>query len=200
MHLTRHVTCGLALAMLLPVHLPAQHRTGSPTAVITTSGVGEVVIPPHWVQLRFGVSARDSASAAAADLGQRLVDRVIDTLQALGVERDSLQTAGLQVVPNRDYEEERRIINYDAEAVVRLALHDLEAHWPIHDRGHRREEHDAEVGTRCVPTPETDVVCLPPASRESPRSGLAFSRTVVRGACTVATPARQDHVRVDCRP
>jgi uncharacterized protein YggE len=126
MHRTRQVEGGLALVALLYTPLLAQQQTQSPTAVITTSGVAEVVIPPEWVLLRFGVSARDSTAAAASDRGQHLLDRVIDTLLALRVSRDSLQTVELQVGPNRDYAGERRIIDYEAQAVVRVVLHDLD--------------------------------------------------------------------------
>jgi len=126
MQLTAQLRWGLVLVALLQAHLPAQEQTRSPAAVITTSGIGEVVVPPDWVLLRFGVSARDSTAAAASERGQRLVDHVIDTLLALRLDRDSLQTVELRIGPNREYDEGNRIIDYGAQAVVRVVLHDLD--------------------------------------------------------------------------
>ena len=93
---------------------------------IVTSGDGEASLTPDRAVVRIGMQTNAPTAAAASSRNVRKVEAVIDTLRKLGYRVDSLRTVGFGVSPNYNYEEGRKLVDYQATATIRLVVNKLD--------------------------------------------------------------------------
>lgn len=113
----------LAALSGLPVAAHAQVPTVPRAASeIVTSGNGEATLTPDRAVVRIGMQTNAPTAAAASSRNVRKVEAVIDTLRKLGYRVDSLRTVGFGVTPNYNYEQGRKLVDYQASATIRLLV------------------------------------------------------------------------------
>ena len=112
-----------ALASSASAQVPTVPRAASE---IVTSGNGEATLTPDRAVVRIGMQTNAPTAAAASSRNVRKVEAVIDTLRKLGYRVDSLRTVGFGVSPNYNYEEGRKLVDYQATATIRLAVNRLD--------------------------------------------------------------------------
>lgn len=128
--LLRHPTGQAPLLCLLSGLLgPAVAQAPSSTAAseIVTSGSGTVFLPPDRAVVRIGVATRAVSASAASVPNGPLVARVQDTLRAIGFTAGALRVISFGVAPNYDYQNARRIIDYEARTTLEVRLQDVPA-------------------------------------------------------------------------
>lgn len=114
------------IAMLLFLVPPATAQwawaetTQSPEVVVR--GTGEVLVMPDRAEIHFAIESRgDEPGTAAADAATRQ-QRALEALRAAGVPDDAITTASYSVMPEWEYEEQRKRIlkGYRAYSVLRM--------------------------------------------------------------------------------
>ena len=124
-----HLFRSLAL-VLLPALLVAQDSQPSIRAPqLVTSATAEVALKPDRATLLFTVESRGTTAAKAGAESSRKQRGVIDTLRALGVAADQMQTASLQINPEYVYPGENkppRVSGYVARSSIRVEVLKIE--------------------------------------------------------------------------
>jgi uncharacterized protein YggE len=109
----------LSACLFIPSRIQAQDNSPK----ISTSGTATIKVPADHVQLTVGVSARaDRAKDAAARVAATL-NVVRDALVRLGLDRNSLPSAGYSV--NADYNDPKRANGYLASSSLSAELSNL---------------------------------------------------------------------------
>ncbi len=112
--------------VLLPAVLAAQEAQPSVRSPqLVTSATSEVALKPDRASLVFTVESRGATAAKAGAESSRKQRSVIDTLRALGVAADQMQTASLQINPEYVYPGENkppRISAYVARSSIRVEV------------------------------------------------------------------------------
>jgi len=120
-----HPFRSLAIA-LLPALLGAQDMQPSTRAPqLVTSATSEVALRPDRATLVFTVESRGATAARAGAESSRKQRGVIDTLRALGIAADQMQTASLQINPEYVYPGENkppRVSGYVARSSIRVEV------------------------------------------------------------------------------
>jgi uncharacterized protein len=99
----------------------------TPAGTIVVSGIGRVAVQPDVADLRLGVSiARPSVEAARAEAG-RIMEAILEAVDAAGVDRADVRTAMLSVQPRYDYRDGREpaLSGYEIANVVEVTVRDL---------------------------------------------------------------------------
>jgi uncharacterized protein len=115
----------LALSALAAPAVRAQQPAISPSAVITTSAVGEERVVPDRARISIGVQTRATTAADASTRNARLQRSIIDTLRALGIPQELITTSGYNVYPEQDYDQttrRARITGYNVQNTVNVEL------------------------------------------------------------------------------
>jgi uncharacterized protein len=108
------VLAAVALGVLGSGPLGAQ----SVPADIVTTGAAQVRLPPDRALISIGIETRGSTAAAASSANARPVNRVRDTLAALGFSRDSVRVSSYTVEGNYDHERGGKLIDYEATTIL----------------------------------------------------------------------------------
>lgn len=129
----------MALAVLLSIYVLAltrnaftQHdyigRSDQQIYTITISGEGEVTATPDIAEVTLGVQTekRDVAQAQAENTEQ--MNKIIEGLKGVGIDKDDIKTTNYNIYPNYDYSSEsgRRLLGYVVSQNVRVKIRDLE--------------------------------------------------------------------------
>ena len=93
---------GIFVAALPPVLAGQTPSTSSPPQISTT-GVGEASAVPDRATIYIAVQTRAATATAASADNARRVKAVMDTLRAIGVSGDQVQTANYSVTPEAPY-------------------------------------------------------------------------------------------------
>jgi len=114
------------LALTPAMHLAAQapERLDS-SSVLSTSGTGTIKLTPDHAVITVSVGTRDTSAAAASLKNGARLHRVLDSLNAARQSAESVQVVGLSVRPNED-RERAQVVDYEASAIIRIALRSLD--------------------------------------------------------------------------
>ena len=121
----RSIVTSCLAAVLLATSARAQSPASGPE--IVTTGSGSVVLPPDRAIVRVGVATRAATASAASLPNGPLVARVQDTLRVLGFTDRAARPISFGVVPNYDYQNGRRLIDYEARTTIEVTLQDVAA-------------------------------------------------------------------------
>jgi uncharacterized protein YggE len=121
----------LPLALLLSACAPMAGPDGFPRrpATVTVSGVGTVTASPDMAEITSGVVTQAPTAAGALAANSQAMEKVLQSLAALGVAARDIQTTGISVSPQRraGRGEGRppEIVGYEVTNQVRVKVRDL---------------------------------------------------------------------------
>lgn len=122
----------LVAGLLAPLSGVAAQSTSADPEVVTT-GTGTVLLPPDRAMVRIAVATRAASAAAASTGNGPVVTRVQDTLRVLGFTGAAVRAVSFGVTPNYDYQNARRIVDYEARTTLEVRLGDLGTLGPLLD-------------------------------------------------------------------
>ncbi|SES26386.1 SIMPL domain-containing protein [Psychrobacillus sp. OK032] len=96
-----------------------------PMRFITVTGNGKVDVQPNYVQLQLGVSTEDKNLSVAQQENANTMNQVIQSIIALGIPREDIQTSAYNIVPNYDYVEGRQVFRgYEVRNAITIKVTD----------------------------------------------------------------------------
>ena len=113
----------LAVGALMGSEVTAQtaaEETGK--REIVTSGTSTVRLAPDRVLIRVEIATRAESAAQATTTNGVSVLRVLDTLRVLGLTAPAVRTSALSIGPNIDFQNARRVVDYQAAASIDVDL------------------------------------------------------------------------------
>ena len=119
-----------ALSLVAPPASPHFLSAQSPSAldsssIVVTSGSGEVTLSPDRAVIRLAVETRAPTAAEASASNGTRTRHLVDSLTAVHLLAESIQVVGVAVSANENFER-GELINYEASAVVRITVRDLD--------------------------------------------------------------------------
>ncbi|MGG0656127.1 SIMPL domain-containing protein [Rummeliibacillus pycnus] len=97
-----------------------------PLRIITVKGNGEVTATPNYVQLQVEVITNGKTVSDAAGENAVTMDRVIQSLLALGIPREDIQTASYTISPKYDYIEGKQVFRgYEVTNTITVKIRDV---------------------------------------------------------------------------
>lgn len=122
-----------ALMAALMTAMPAAAQTAAPEAAaapahVIVTGEGRAEVTPDMAQMMLGVSDRGETAAAAMAAISGRMNKVVEALKAQGIEAKDIQTSGLSVGPQFNYDTEGappKLVGYTASNMVTVRVRDL---------------------------------------------------------------------------
>lgn len=137
----KNLTAALTTALAL-VALPglAQQETTEVVPVLSVQGTGQALVKPDEATVRLGVLAQAPTARAAMEAANRSANAILETIRALGVKAEDIQTSDLSLNPLYANEPESRggeprITGYQASNIVSVRLEKLDLVGPVVDGG-----------------------------------------------------------------
>jgi len=116
----------LALALALTLVGCGRHAHQDQPRLISVMGMGEASTVPDRATVTLAVEARAKALDAAQAEADGVVAKVLAVTDGLGIERDRVQTTGIQINPEFDWRPEgRRMLGYLVQRQVTVEVRDL---------------------------------------------------------------------------
>lgn len=93
---------------------------------MTVTGNGEIIAQPDYVQIQIEVRAEGKDVSLAQQENARIMNRVIESLLALNIPREAIQTAAYTISPNYDYIEGRQVFRgYEVQNAITVKITDI---------------------------------------------------------------------------
>ncbi len=124
-------TSKLLFTLLLAIALPVS-ATETPSQ-IQVSGLGKVNAAPDMAHVSFSFSERATSAAPAREKVDRQVAQLLALGQKLRIKKEDIQASRLQVNPEYDYKQGRRLVGYRVTRDVRIKLRDLDKYVKLLD-------------------------------------------------------------------
>lgn len=108
---------------------PEAHAETEALRTITVTGAGQAAAAPDMAILNLGVQTEAQTAAAALRENSAKMTATIDRLKSLGIADKDIQTSGINVSPQYDYNSNRskpRVTGYTVSNSVRVKLRDLD--------------------------------------------------------------------------
>ncbi|WP_342599891.1 SIMPL domain-containing protein [Psychrobacillus sp. FSL H8-0483] len=100
--------------------------SSSPLRVITVTGNGQVATQPDYVQLRFEVSTEGKDVSEAQQENAIIMNRVIQSILALNIPKEDIQTVAYNVTANYDYIEGKQVFRgYEVTNAITVKVTDI---------------------------------------------------------------------------
>ncbi len=114
----------LFLLLFLTCTVPA--LATETTSQIQVSGLGKINAPPDMAHVEFSFSERATTAAPAREKVDQDVARLLALGTKLQIKEEDIQASRLQIQPEYDYKQDRRLIGYRVTRDVRITLRDLD--------------------------------------------------------------------------
>lgn len=115
-----------ALSLIGGALAPLKGQTAADPSRIVTTGSAQRSLRPDRAIVRLGVTTHaPTAGEASSQLTERLT-ALQDTLSHFPVPLDSVQNVAFNVGPNYDYQEGRKLIDYQASAILQFSIRALD--------------------------------------------------------------------------
>lgn len=96
------------------------------TREMTVTGNGEIVAQPDYVQIQFEVRTEGDAITAAQQENANIMTRVIESIMALNIPREAIQTAAYTISPQYDFIEGRQVFRgYVVQNAITVKITDI---------------------------------------------------------------------------
>jgi uncharacterized protein YggE len=131
MAIPRGLVAALAVALTGAACAPLPGPDGAPRrpATVTVSGVGTVTAAPDMAEITSGVVTQAPSAAGALAANSQAMEKVLQSLAALGVAARDIQTTGISVSPQRRVVRGEgrppEIVGYEVTNQVRVKVRDL---------------------------------------------------------------------------
>lgn len=149
-----HLKTVACLLMLGSLAFAQENIRLAPTRpVIVVTGNGEVAATPDRAVVRLGAVAQDKDAAKAQDKVNRIVQKALDQIAALGVKKQKIRTDQVSLRPiygknddnDPDFPQSRqKIVGYEASNVLQITLEKLSQIGPVIDAGVQAGADDIE--------------------------------------------------------
>jgi uncharacterized protein YggE len=101
---------------------PAQAQTADPASIVV-SGEGVVKVTPDQARVRIGTESRSKVSKEAQQRNAEVMAAVQQKLAALGIQKDAIRTAGIDLQPEFDYHNGRQTLRgYVARNTIEVRI------------------------------------------------------------------------------
>ncbi len=109
----------LLLAATSSLHSQEAHR-------LLTTGTAERSLRPDRALVRIGIETHAATAGQASALLSTRLASVQDSLRHFPAPLDSIRNIAFNVGPNYDYEGGKKLIDYEASAIIQLSIRDLD--------------------------------------------------------------------------
>lgn len=93
---------------------------------MTVTGNGEIIAQPDYVQIQIEVRTEGKDVSLAQQENARIMNRVIESLLALTIPREAIQTTAYTISPNYDYIEGRQVFRgYEVQNAITVKITDI---------------------------------------------------------------------------
>ncbi|WP_413366505.1 SIMPL domain-containing protein [Lysinibacillus sp. 3P01SB] len=93
---------------------------------MTVTGNGEIIAQPDYVQIQIEVRTEGKDVSLAQQENARIMNRVIESLLALNIPREAIQTTAYTISPNYDYIEGRQVFRgYEVQNAITVKITDI---------------------------------------------------------------------------
>jgi len=100
--------------------------TCPPLRVITVTGNGKVAAQPNYVQIRLEVTTVGKDLSEAQQENATIMNRVIQSILALNIPREDIQTAAYNIIPTYDYIEGKQVFRgYEVTNAITVKVRDV---------------------------------------------------------------------------
>jgi uncharacterized protein YggE len=97
-----------------------------PPRLIAVQGEGSVVVAPDRATVMLSIAARDKDLVKAQAQADEVVARVMAVAKDLGIDKDKVQTTGIQIQPEFDWQTGKRVaLGYLVQRTTTIELEDL---------------------------------------------------------------------------
>lgn len=123
------ITAAAACAAMAAPSQAAEIQIAVSGPVVELSVNESVSADPDIVDLSAGVTTRAQTAVAAMQANATQMTRVIERIEALGVDRDDIQTSGISLNPQYDYDQPNRrqvFVGYEVSNRVSVTLRDIQ--------------------------------------------------------------------------
>ncbi|QFF97627.1 DUF541 domain-containing protein [Psychrobacillus glaciei] len=101
------------------------HPSLPPMRVITVTGNGKISVQPNYVQIQIEVITEGKDVSIAQQENANIMNRVIQSILALSIPKEDIQTAAYNVFPNYDYIEGKQVLRgYEVTNAINVKLKD----------------------------------------------------------------------------
>ena len=107
-------------------HPQMQYQPFPNSREMTVTGNGEIIAQPDYVQIQIEVRTEGKDVSLAQQENARIMNRVIESLTALNIPREAIQTAAYTISPNYDYVEGRQVFRgYEVQNAITVNITDI---------------------------------------------------------------------------
>lgn len=93
---------------------------------MTVTGNGEVIAQPEYVQIQIEVRTEGKDVSKAQQENALIMNRVIESLEALNIPREAIQTTSYTISPNYDYIEGRQVFRgFEVQNAITVKITDI---------------------------------------------------------------------------
>lgn len=104
----------------------AYQQTSLPIREITVTGHGQIIAKPDYAQIQIGVISESTDVTEAQGQNAIIMNRIIQSLLALGIEREDMQTETYNVFPRYDFVEGRQVFRgYEVTNSVTVKIREI---------------------------------------------------------------------------
>ncbi|KGR85463.1 SIMPL domain-containing protein [Lysinibacillus odysseyi] len=107
-------------------HPQMQYQLFPISREMTVTGNGEIIAQPDYVQIQIEVRTEGKDVSLAQQENARIMNRVIESLVALNIPREAIQTAAYTISPNYDYIEGKQVFRgYEVQNAITVKITDI---------------------------------------------------------------------------
>ncbi|RJY08313.1 SIMPL domain-containing protein [Aurantiacibacter aquimixticola] len=131
------IPLALAATVAMPAHAQVEVEIASQGPVVALSVSETVTMDPDIANLSAGVTTRALTAVDAMQENARAMSRVIAAIEELGVDEDDIQTSGVQLNPDYEYNQstrEQEFRGYRVANRVSITVRDIDEVGPVLDR------------------------------------------------------------------
>lgn len=104
------------------VQMPRHHRR-----IMTVTGIGSIAVAPDIVQIQLEVNTENNQLQRAQQENAYVMNGVIESIVALGIDRENIQTVSYNITPQYDYVEgEQKFRGYQVTNAITVKTTDIE--------------------------------------------------------------------------
>ena len=95
--------------------------------ILRTVGIGTVRYTPDQATISIGVIGRASTASEALRIASEKISKVIESLEQIGIDRDDMETTGINVYPQYDWNvQPPLIVGYEATYTLMATIRDID--------------------------------------------------------------------------
>ncbi|WP_339195226.1 SIMPL domain-containing protein [Solibacillus sp. FSL R5-0449] len=107
-------------------HQQMMFQPGANAREMTVTGNGEIVAQPDYAQVQIEVRTQGKDVSAIQRENAVIMNRVIDSLMALKIPKESIQTTAYNIFPNYDFIDGKQVLRgYEVQNAITVKIDDI---------------------------------------------------------------------------